>query len=414
VLHFFNYKKIQPGVIVFIASCFYLYDFFLRVAPSVLTHELMFFYKIGPNILGPAMSSFFLSYSFMQIPAGLLGDHFGPRKILIISALICGFATSIFALSHNVFIGGIARFLIGFAASVAYIAPLMLASAWFDRKYFTFICGLIQVMGCIGAICGGAPVAFFSDKYGWQNTLLYSAVLGFILSLLFFFIVKDGAIKTNVQFASGKFRNYLMQVIQKKQTWYISLIGFAAWTPMAVFSELWGVPFLEVAYHIDTQVAATFIQYVWYGVAIGGPVLGLVSHKVSSRKKPMFFGLCLSLLSFYMVVYQVVNSSYLAFWLFLLGLSASVQCITFGAVLDINPKKVAGTAVGFNNMAVILGGVLCQPMVGFFLHYFWDGTKLAGVPIFNLYVYQQSFLVVPIAIVLGIVSILFFYKESFR
>lgn len=412
------YKKAQPYIIIITASLFYLYDFFLRVSPSVIIDELMAFYSIGAGLLGPIISSFFLAYVTMQIPAGLLGDKFGPKIVLIISAIACSIATILFVSSNNIFVGAFSRFLIGCCASFAYIAPLMLASRWFDAKYFALICGIIQIMGCLGAIISGTPVLYLTKQYGWQQPLIWAAWLGFILAALFYFLIKDKPSNKNcpeiksLSKESVLVLSNLKRVCHHNQSWAIGLIGFAAWAPISMFAELWGVPFLEKAYKVSDFEAATLMRYVWIGIAIGGPFLGWLSKSMSHRKKPLIIGLMLSLASSLLIIYSPTQKEFLPILLFVFGFAASCQCVTFGAIRDIHPLSVSGTAVGFNNMAVILGGVICQPLIGVILEAFWDNTWYEGVHIYSIHAYKIGFLLIPLTISIGLISACFIFRET--
>ena len=59
------------------------------------------------------------------------------------------------------------------------------------------------------------------------------------------------------------------------------------------------------------------------------------------------------------------------------------QALTFGLVRDNNPTHIAGTAMGFNNMAIVLGGAIFQPVVGVILDHEWRGTLLHGIRVYD-------------------------------
>jgi sugar phosphate permease len=60
----------------------YLIGFFQRVAPAVMTSELMAAFEISAVGLGSLSASYYYSYVIMQIPTGVLADSWGPRKLL--------------------------------------------------------------------------------------------------------------------------------------------------------------------------------------------------------------------------------------------------------------------------------------------------------------------------------------------
>ncbi|HKJ64716.1 MAG TPA: hypothetical protein VJ969_04905, partial [Desulfopila sp.] len=53
----------------------YLLGFFHRVAPAVITAELMQEFSLGAAALGNLSAVYFYSYVAMQIPTGILADR---------------------------------------------------------------------------------------------------------------------------------------------------------------------------------------------------------------------------------------------------------------------------------------------------------------------------------------------------
>ncbi|MDQ2995177.1 MAG: MFS transporter, partial [Pseudomonadota bacterium] len=155
----FSYRCIQPYLIVGLAGFYYIYEFYLRVMPSAITHELMRSFSIEASGLGLLSSLFFFGYAPMQIPAGLLFDRFGPRVLLTISVFLCGAGALVFGMTDSFTVACIARWVIGFASSFAFVGSLLLASRWIDAKYYAMIAGLVQFMGSFGAIAGEWPIA---------------------------------------------------------------------------------------------------------------------------------------------------------------------------------------------------------------------------------------------------------------
>ena len=139
------------------------------------------------------------------------------------------------------------------------------------------ITGLVQLMGCIGAIVGGAPVAILSAQYGWRPTLTWAAVIGVGIMALFWLIIRDHpkgceiekAKKTDVSEIQR-----LKSVCRKDQTWWVGLTGFASWSPILIFAALWGTPFFQQVYSINAAEASEMVMWIWIGVAVGSPLMG--------------------------------------------------------------------------------------------------------------------------------------------
>ena len=175
---------------VFLGSLFYLYEFFIRVSPSVMTQDLMAHFGVAAGQLSLMSAAFFYAYMPMQVVAGLLGDRFGPRKLLTAAAAMCGVMTCLFVLSPHLWVAGVARFFMGLTASCAYIAPMILASHWFDKRFFPMISGSIQLLGSFGAYLAGAPLVMAMIQYPWTHILCAAGLVGLGLSVLIFLCVQ--------------------------------------------------------------------------------------------------------------------------------------------------------------------------------------------------------------------------------
>jgi MFS family permease len=98
--------------------------------------------------------------------------------------------------------------------------------------------------------------------------------------------------------------------------------------------------------------------------------------------------------------------------LFMFGLAASGQALSFAVVKDNNSNHVTGTAIGFNNLAVVLGGAIFQPLAGVILHKHWEGHYLHGVPMYHIGDYVAAMSLIPFCGVLGLIMSIFFIKET--
>ena len=104
-----------------LGALLYLMGFFYRVAPAVITVELMQDFNISAAALGNLSAFYFYSYVAMQIPTGIMADTWGPRRLLAFGALIASFGTAMFALAPNLWWASAGRLLIGGSVAVAYV-----------------------------------------------------------------------------------------------------------------------------------------------------------------------------------------------------------------------------------------------------------------------------------------------------
>ena len=95
-----------------LGALFYVIAFFQRVAPAVLTTELMSDFALTATTLGNLSAFYFYSYVAMQVPTGLLADHWGPRRLLTLGAAVAGLGTLMFGLAPDAVWANAGRLLI--------------------------------------------------------------------------------------------------------------------------------------------------------------------------------------------------------------------------------------------------------------------------------------------------------------
>lgn len=401
--------------IVFLSSMFYVYEFFLRVMPSVITVELQHDFCASLGTVSIMTACFGYAYAFMQIPAGALIDHYGPRRVLTAAVLICATASFVFMSTHDMLSASISRLFIGAASACAFIAPLTLASRWFEARHFAMVAGIVQMLGCIGAIAGQKPIAVLTEQIGWRDAMFYAASIGLVLAIIFFAFIRDfppGAQVTrkNKQ-AMGELERIKL-VLCNKQTWYIGIAGFACWAPIGALAEFIGPRFFETKHQITTAESAGLFVWVWVMIGMFSPIVGWWSDRIGKRKQPLLILGAISFISSINVLYLPGTLDIDTFWLCLIGISAAAQPITFALVTDINPKHIIATAIGFNNMAVASGAFLTQPIIGSLMDLVWEGQIQDGIHAYGMNEFHSALIIIPLCSLIGMLITYFCIEET--
>lgn len=412
-------SQINPlAVLIFsLAALFYLYEYTLQVAPSVMANSIMRDFHIGAMGLSTISAFYFYAYAPMQLPAGLLFDRYGPRRLITLAIFICVLGTIFFSLTQSVIMAGVGRFLIGTGSAFSFIGVLVLISRWFPPQYFALFAGIAQLMSSVGAIFGQYPLAKLSHVIGWRHSLLVLAAIGILLAGLVWHVVRDDPNGKPVAKKNVRLLHELqkLKVIWKKtQTWTIASYAFFIWTPIAVFGALWAVPYLQQRYHISDISAAMASSMIWLGIGIGSPLLGWASDKIKRRLMPMQLCAIVGLIASVFILYDYnLTFNSMCIILLLMGFSASGQTISFALVKENNKPSYVGTASGFNNLSVLLGGAIFQPVVGYLLNSHWHGTMLNHKPIYSLTAYTHALIILPICYIAALTFSLFFIKDTF-
>lgn len=410
-------KSLLPYAVFAIPALFYFYEFFVQISPSVMTHQLMQHWHIDAATLGFISAIFYYGYTPMQIVGGVLYDHLNAKYILAAAIFLCAAGTLGFSLSEGIFPALVSRFAIGAGSAFAFTGSLVLASRWFPVNRFAILVGVTQFLGSMGAIIGESPLAASVKWFGWRPTLFIVALAGFVLAGLALLIIKnrphDQVEKLVVRKDPKQRRLAYKRFYQSSQTWLIALYSFTSWAPILVLAALWGVPYLMVLYHTNAVTASSAVAFIWLGTALGSPFSGWWSHQIQRRCLPLAAFSAIGLVAIVIMLYgPVIPFAWMYVVFFAIGVAASGQSLAFAVVKDNNSSGTIGAAVGLNNMAIVAGGALYQPLAGLLLRWHWGGLVENGIPIYTVANFKDAFEFVVPCYIVGIIIAGLLIKET--
>lgn len=381
-------------------ALFFFYAWVLRVSPSVMVEELMRDFSVGATAVGSLSAVYFYGYAGMQIPVGLMIDRFGPRRLLAISALICG-ASCLLAAWSPTFAGvSVGRFLIGASAAFSLVGALAVAGQWFEPKRFAFLGGLAMTAGMAGGVLGQAPVRVLVEANGWRPTVAIMAVGGLVLAVMALAFVRD---RTRGSGGLADVLSGLGRVLRNPQTWVIALAGLGVNGTLLGFGGLWGVPFMSAAHGLEPTTAAFLTSLLIAGWGCGAPVFGWLSGHMGRRRAPLLIGYSICFPSFLVLVYgPPLPVELVGALTFLTGFGGSAQIVCFATVREVNSPALAGTAIGVVNAFVTGTGALYQPLIGSILDHVWSGRIVDGARIYAAADYRMGFLVLVCGLLIGL------------
>ena len=407
-------KKLYPWIVWLLASCFLFYKYLLQVSPTVMVPELMSAFHLDGLHMGNLAAFYFYAYLCMQLPAGLLLDHFSPRKMVTAAIAVCACGALVFAKAETLGIAEIGRLLIGLGGAFSAVGTMKLITVWFKPKQFALVSGLMMTLGMLGGVGGEAPLAAAVANFTWRHTLTTGAIIGFILAIVFFLIVRDNKqeIAHEKELKKLPFFTGLKAITKNKQSWLIALYSGLAFAPISAFGGLWGIPYLMQNYHHSRADIAGIVSLIFIGFAAGSPLAGWLSDKINRRKPIMFFGTAISLICLTVIIYSTGLSVLdLAVLLTVMGFFSGWFFVSFATMREINDSRSSGTSIGFINMFNALCGALSEPLIGHLLDLHWGGKMLHGARVFSLADYHSALSALPIGLLVALI-ILLFVKET--
>ena len=407
-----------------LGALLYLFGFYQRVAPAVMTGELMNEFGLSGASLGNLSAFYFYSYVAMQLPTGILADKWGPRRLLSGGALIAGLGTVLFALAPSILWANLGRLLIGGSVAVAFVGTLKLAAHWFAPTQFALASGLGLMVGIIGALMAGVPLQLLMSAYGWRFVMLISTIVPVLLAIGIWFTVRDDPEeKGYASYAPPKplskkeshsgIMTGIGEVLRYRNIWLLFIISAGLGGAGLTFAGLWGVPFLITVYDMPPTQAAAVTSALLLATGLGGPIFGTLSDRMARRKQLYTLGCLANVVGWSIIIFVPgLPIPLLVAILITTGFITGTIPITFAFAKESVPSHLAGTASGLCNTGVMLGPMLLQPAVGWVLDQNWQGELLDGARVYGADAYQAGFSLMLAWAILGLLLV-FLTKETY-
>lgn len=287
----------------------------------------------------------------------------------------------------------------GIGASAGYIAPMLLATRWFPRKYHTIVTGSIVLVECLGAICGNTLILFFMRRYPLEKVLFGLAWLGLLLAILIGWGVKDrpSEVVAESTMENTPLGKKLLSILGKKQSWWIAACATLMWAPTSIFASLWGINFMHQAYNLSKLDASYYMTMAWVGVGLGGPLVGIVLKFFPNRYLIIKICALNGLLASLFIIFYPIPLYFLPALLFFLGSASSAQVVTFGMIYDRFPQSYSATVFGFVNMCICFGNAIYQNIASILLDISGNREMINGSWHYLTVSYKTMLLLMPIS-----------------
>jgi MFS family permease len=401
-----------------LGAAFYLIGFFHRLAPAVMTRELMSDFGISAAALGNLSGLYFYSYWLMQIPTGILADTWGPRRLLVSGALGAAAGALLFGLSPSLAWAGTGRLLIGGSVAVAFVVNLKLAAHWFPAGYFSTISGIALLAGILGAISAGVPLRLLVDAFGWRPVILATAAATGLLAAVIWALVRNDPGERGFRSyadlgledrnTAGTVRGNLGAVFRSRNTWLLCVIPAGIVGAVLTFCGLWGVPYLTTHHGLTPAEAASLTTVLMVSWALGTPFVGRLSERIGRRKPLMLIGQALAAAGWAVILFATGLPGWLMTALMAAtGVVSASFNICWPLAKESVPLRLSGTISGVINMGIMLGPTVLQPAIGWMLDRRWQGGEIDGVRVYGIEAYRAGFGLIIGWILLGLVLLCF-------
>lgn len=381
-----------------IPSLLFLIGFFHRVAPGVIAKELMQSFEATGALVGLLSATYFYAYAGFMIPAGLVIDAVGVRRVVGVGGVLMALGTLAmgFAPGQGLLFAG--RFAVGLGSAVTFVGALKVAAVWFPPSQFATLSAVTATMGVLGSLVATAPLALLVAGVGWRGAFGLIGLATLALALLNVWLVRDRPPGEGHATAAPGLADVLagaFTVLRNPHTWPPFVTFFFLYSA-AGNVMLWAVPYLRDVYGLATTPAAAYASATALALLVAAPLTGWVSDRIVRRRKLPYVLLASCQLVLYGVLALTAGRLPLAgvFALFFaMGVVGGAFVLTWPIGREVNPPALAGIAVAVVNFGGFLGAALTQGPVGAVLDARWTGVVVAGARVYPVEAYRTCFAV---------------------
>ncbi len=391
-----------------ICALFYGFEYFVRSSTNALALSLRNDYGFDSSTIAILGSAFYLSYVISQIPAGLLVDRFGVKRIMVCSTFLFTVAMFMFSLSHNPIVMILARVIAGFAGGFGILCALKSLSLWLPDRLFSMFVGFTQFSCYAGGALSALPLVLFLDHYTVSEVFFVVAIISLVLFLVSaLFIRKHPSMdrKRHLIHQETVWQQILAlgKMVKNRQLLLNGLYFFTIYGTTVVFADLWGISYLSSVHHITEAQAAFACSLIFISVAISSPIWGTLATIINKDKVLLVWAPIIGFVVVLLLIYVDLNVYFIYLLCFLFGAMQSAHVLNFSMIKGHVHDKQLGVGIAFINLFLPLSGAVLQPLSGFLLQLFKGSHGLHQA-------YQYMMVLIPVLMLLSFV-IAFFFKE---
>jgi MFS family permease len=311
-------------------------------------------------------------YAALQIPAGVLVDRFGARRLIAGGAVLVAVGQAVLALAPSFTVAVCGRVLAGAGDAVTFVSILRLVPTWFAPRRVPLVNQLSGILGQLGQAVSAVPLAALVVSDGWTAAYLSAAGVTGLMAATAALVLHDGpeGVRRPASAPSSEDTAGLGEVVRAPGTRLAFWCHFASPFSGNVFGLLWGFPFLVAAEAVPGEVARFLVSgVVVVNVAIG-PLFGLVSGRFPHRRVVLIAGSVVAQVLMWSVVLSwpgTVPWPVLVVLVVVLGSGGSASLVAFDVARSAVTPAQVGRASGVVNVGGFTSSLLVVALVGVLL-----------------------------------------------
>ncbi|QIH76832.1 MFS transporter [Macrococcoides canis] len=366
-----------------------------RANISYIAQPMMEDLNMNKTQFGMLASVFAAGYALMQVPAGIMAEKFGPKKMLTFALVWWSAFTILTGVVRNHGLLYTMRFLFGVGEGPMYPSNAVFNTYWFAKSEKGRASSALLAGSYFGPVIAPFVTIAIYQAFGWEAVFFIFGAIGIVIAALWAIIAKD--LPEHHKMVNEAEKAYIMenrdvvQTTKKSAPWglffkrfsFFAIAGqyFVVQFVITLFL-IWLPTYLQEEYHVVLKdmkfLAAAPWLIMFILIMAGGSISDAIIARGHSRFKARaliaIFGFIVFSISLFLSVQtddMIMNLIYLSLCLGGVGLSMGMS---WASATDLG-RNFSGTVSGWMNLWGNIGAFL-SPMLGGYLvqHYGWDTT----------------------------------------
>ena len=279
--------------IAFLLSLGVLVNFFDRVNLSVSQDALHASFGLSLVAFGFLSSAYSWTYALMQIPAGVLLDRFGVRRVGMISTLLWSAASFGAAISSG--LAGLfgARFLLGIGEASTFPANAKALGYWFPQAERSLATAITDSAAKFSTAIGVPFLGVLLLRFGWRWSFAVTGLISFLYLILFYLtyfnpgedpglsadefeFMKRGGVQPEGISREGNApeRGATLGYLLRQPKVYGLGLGWGAYNYSFYLLLTWLPTYLSLAHHVDLLHSVMYTSVPWLFATLTDLVVG--------------------------------------------------------------------------------------------------------------------------------------------
>ena len=400
-----------------LAVCFVIVSFF-RASTSTLAVDIMHDFQVGGGLMSVMSSAFFYPYGIMQLPAGIMADRWGARKVTSGFLLLAACGGFLFSCAQSVGMATTGRIIMGLGLGMVFVPSLKVLLAWFPHDRYVMSVGHYLSIGALGMLVASYPLASLTALLGWRGSMVMASVLTVFLAATVWVFIRntpeeiDLPVPTKipaVQESHLDFRTIVCTLLHCRDYWFLCIWLFAVYGTFYALTSLWAGPYFTQGYDLSSGQVGMALLLLAAGGAVSPSVAGTLAYRWRwSKRTILIFSTCGAIISAIplIIAERVISVSFIPVWCFILGFfSGGFGCIAMSKIQEMVTPQILGTATGLANVFSYGGATFLQLFSGLYMEFINKNST-----IYTINDYADMFILFIMVMVFSLICVIFCKK----